>query len=366
LNWWLFGENIPEARKALFSVPRYIATIETAKHRFFQFLDASIRPDNMLVNIGIDRSDTLAILSSRLHVAWALANGGWLGVGNDPRYSKSRVFDPFPFPDLTNKPDIEARLSELGEKLDTFRKERLAAHSFLTMTGLYNVLERVRALEWAAGPGRKLAAADDEEDADDPVPPLTEKERELYEAGLIGILKQIHDDIDRLVFAAYGWEDLADRLVGLPGATTPSPHKTEDQQAAEEELLTRLVALNQERAAEEARGIVRWLRPDYQIPKLGHKVAAPQGEQAEADLVIAAKDDKPKWPSDGLAQIREVVDILHQAPAPVLPDAVSKAFAGRNTPKRRQRVEAVLATLVETGSARTGELDGQTRYFVPR
>jgi hypothetical protein len=29
-------------------------------------------------------------------------------------------------------------------------------------------------------------------------------------------------------------------------------------------LLTRLVALNHERAAEEKRGIIRWLRPEYQ------------------------------------------------------------------------------------------------------
>lgn len=34
--------------------------------------------------------------------------------------------------------------------LDAFRKERLAEHDFLTMTKLYNVLERVRALEAAS------------------------------------------------------------------------------------------------------------------------------------------------------------------------------------------------------------------------
>ena len=39
-------------------------------------------------------------------------------------------------------------------------------------------------------------------------------------------------------------------------------HKTQD--ARQEELLTRLVALNHERAAEEKRGLIRWLRPEYQ------------------------------------------------------------------------------------------------------
>jgi len=43
--WWLFGENNPRFRMALAGLPRYIATVETAKHRAFQFLDASIRGD---------------------------------------------------------------------------------------------------------------------------------------------------------------------------------------------------------------------------------------------------------------------------------------------------------------------------------
>jgi hypothetical protein len=33
-------------------LPRYIATVETAKHRAFQFLGANIAPDNMLVCIA--------------------------------------------------------------------------------------------------------------------------------------------------------------------------------------------------------------------------------------------------------------------------------------------------------------------------
>ena len=51
-NWWIFGEPISTFRPALHSVRRYIATPETAKHRFFVFLDASILPDNMLINIA--------------------------------------------------------------------------------------------------------------------------------------------------------------------------------------------------------------------------------------------------------------------------------------------------------------------------
>jgi hypothetical protein len=168
-KWWLFGKVRTELRQALEGLPRYITTVETTKHRFFQFLDASIRPDNMLVNIGSESAGHLAVLSSRLHVAWALAAGGWLGVGNDPRYSKTRTFDPFPFPSLISEPHSDTRndrLRELGERLDAFRKERLAEHSFLTMTGLYNALERLREIDKGCA-----------------VPPLTDAERDVHRAG---------------------------------------------------------------------------------------------------------------------------------------------------------------------------------------
>lgn len=176
------------------------------------------------------------------------------------------------------------------------------------------------------------------------------------------MLKEIHDDIDRAVFAAYGWDDLIPALVGKPGATLPSEHKSPEQERAEEELLTRLVALNHERAEEEKRGVVRWLRPDYQIPRLAAKIP----KAAKLDLEIVVKVVKPKWPADGLEQIRVVRDVLAKAPAPALPQAIAATFDGRNTAQRKDRVAKVLQTLVAAGSARTGALDGETRYFIPR
>jgi hypothetical protein len=112
------------------------------------------------------------------------------------------------------------------------RKRRQAEHADLTMTGLYNVLEKLRT-------GEALSAGD----------------KKIHEAGLVSVLKQLHDDLDAAVFAAYGWP----------------PNLTDAQ------ILDRLVALNASRAAEEASGVVRWLRPVYQC-----KAAAPvQAEKVE-------------------------------------------------------------------------------------
>ena len=80
---------------------------------------------------------------SRIHVVWSLRAGGWLGVGNDPRYSKSRSFDPFPFPDANNIQKQTIRI--IAEELDAHRKRVLDEHPHLTLTALYNVLEKLRA-----------------------------------------------------------------------------------------------------------------------------------------------------------------------------------------------------------------------------
>ncbi len=182
-NWWIFGEPRGNLRPALVGLSRYIATVETAKHRFFQFLDISILPDNMLVAIASDDAWHLAVLSSRVHVVWALAAGGRLGVGNDPRYNKTRCFEPFPFPAASAAQQAELRA--LGERLDAYRKQRQTLYPDLTLTGLYNVLAKLRAGET-----------------------LTPAERTMHERGLVTVLRELHDAIDRAVLAAYGWPDL--------------------------------------------------------------------------------------------------------------------------------------------------------------
>ncbi len=353
-NWWIFGEPRSDLRPVLELLGRYIATIETSKHRFFQFLDAEIRPDNKLINIGVQEAASLSVLSSSTHCFWFQANAGKIGVyALDSVYVKTRCFDTFPFPALPKGSKLEQLLDDQGDRLDVFRKERLAEHDFLTMTSLYNVLERERELENGCE-----------------VPALTAKERDIHEAGLVSVLKEIHDDIDRTTFEAYGWADLIPALVGKPGATMPSPHKTPEQEEAEEELLARLVALNRERTEEERRGIVRWLRPDYQIPKLGHKVKAPDDAgQVEADLVLPeAAEGKPAWPQDGLARIRILREMLDRAAAPAGAEMLSAAFRGRDSARRRKSVEKVLETLAAAGAAQKAAdgPGGGSRYFIPR
>jgi len=75
LNWWLFGRNNAVLRTALHGLPRYIATVETAKHRVFAFQPAAVLPDNMLVCMASDDPYHLGVLSSRIHTTYVDGSG---------------------------------------------------------------------------------------------------------------------------------------------------------------------------------------------------------------------------------------------------------------------------------------------------
>ena len=190
--------------------------METSTHRIFQFIPSELIADNKIIAVADDSSATFGVLQARIHTDWAVSAGGWLGFGNDPVYVKGKIFDPFPFPDRSDA------VATIAERLDRARRTALAENPALTMTGLYNLVEEVRSNQ-----------------------PLTPAREGAVVKARARIVAKLHDDLDAAVAAAYGWE----------WPLSPA------------EIVARLVRLNAERAAEEAAGHVRWLRPDYQRPR---------------------------------------------------------------------------------------------------
>ena len=345
LNWWTFGEPRRDFRPALAELPRYIATVETSKHCFFTFLDQEILPDNMLIAVASDDAFHLGILSSSLHVTWALASGGTLE--DRPRYNKSRCFEPFPFPALEESP-LKQRIRSLGERLDTHRKRQQEQHPGLTLTGIYNVLEKLRSGE-----------------------PLNAKEKQIHDQGLVTVLRQIHDELDAAVLEAYGWSDLRRRAKEAPHSCGASECESIEKREAlpndvpftppqecggsfEDELLTRLVALNHERAAEEKRGLIRYLRPDYQNPTS----AASQPIQTTLQGTETSDHSKSNiqnstlfpWPErlpDQVAILRKLIG-SYENNTPPDPESLSAHF-GRKNKKRTEQIEGILETLKGLG-----------------
>lgn len=302
--WWRFGEPCRAFREASENLDRFVATPYVAKHRFFTMLQRGLAPDHGIIWIAVDNWTSLGVLSSSIHIEWALAAGSRLGVGNDPRYNASLCFDPFPFPDLPK--ELREEVGRVAEKLDKHRKDAIARDERVTMTGMYNVVEKLRS-------GEKL----------------TEKERAVHEIAACGVLKDLHDELDRLVAQAYGW---------------PWPMERE-------EVLERLVALHDERVEEEKRGIIRWLRPEYQVPRFGG--AAPAAaepalalpEEPAAASVVAPQEARP-WPAGAIEQIGAVK--AHVAATPATPAEVAAAFAGASVLLTTRHLE----TLAMVGEVR--------------
>ncbi|ABE40463.1 conserved hypothetical protein [Rhodopseudomonas palustris BisB5] len=354
-NWWVFAEPRKEMRPALKDLGRYIGTARTAKHRIFSMLAGHSLPESEVIAVGSDDAFILGVLSSRLHVRWSLSKGGTLE--DRPRYNNSMCFDPFPFPDAN--PIQKQTIRVIAEELDAHRKRVLAEHPHLTLTGLYNVLERLRAgavpqaqpspagltrgstsSRGAAkkdldgrGTGRQDGASRLSPGHDDAEMVLTPDEQCIFDDGLVLILKELHDRLDVAVAEAYGW-----------------PANLSD-----DEILARLVALNKQRADEEKRGLVRWLRPDYQIPRFAKGVdkqaAKEEGAQIAASLDLGETRQKPSFPTGAVEQTAAVFAALAAASGPL--DAKSLAAQFRRTKTTEKKLAEVLASLARLGYVAT-------------
>jgi len=179
---------------------------------------------------------------------------------------------------------------------------------------MYNVLEKLRA-------GVTLGEADERINAE----------------GLILILGELHERLDALAFQAYGWP----------------------QNLSDEEVCARLVLLNKERTAEEARGIVRWLRQEYQKSRAGIVEAAPEqpAEQAELALVAqAGREQKARFPDDEVARTAVVMAALADNAGGVDPAGLAARF--RQGRRVEAQIRATLNSLTRLGFA--ASTDGRT------
>jgi len=322
-EWWRFVEPRPRLRTSTQGLSRYVVTSETHTHPIFAFVaNDQLIIDGSVIAVASDDAWILGALSSRVHEIWALRAGGRQGVGDDPRYQNEMCFDPFPFPD-TQDEALKSRIRDTAEELDGLRKDVLARHHDLTLTRLYNTLEALRAAEEAATV-------------------LSDKERDIAERGCVSLIRQYHDEIDAAVAEAYGWGDLI--IKEEEGVSTGSA-RTVWVEGADELILERLVALNKERATEEAKGQVRWLRPEYQAP--GY--VAPE-QQAALALPEAAKPSAEilAWPSALPDQVTLVAGVVARAGRPIAANDVARAFKG----KRAASVTPVLDALAGMGRLR--------------
>ncbi len=311
-SWWIFGEPRRELRPALGDLERYVATVETMKHRIFVFLKKEILPDNRLIVMASEDAFVLGVLSSRIHAIWSLASGGTL-EDRPHIYEELDALTIFPFPDTTAT--LKAEIRALAEELDNVRKLVLEEYRDLTLTSLYNVLDKLN---------RNVA--------------LDKKDQYIKSRGRVLILKELHNKIDVAVTLAYRWpSDISD-----------------------DEILKRLVALNLERAADERRGFIRWLRPDYQTERLGP--LAHRADRIQSIDIMGVPKTKNGFPIERRDQAGQILNMLNRSNSPLTVDQISSQFKdGRHV---KSNVIDVLKSLNRLGEIETHD-EGVTyfRYY---
>lgn len=198
-RWWLYDRARPEMRDALRPLTRYIGTSRVAKHRVFAFLATDALPSDLVTVIAADDDFTFGVLNSAPHLHWALRLGS--SLEDRPRYTPTTTFETFPFPRPTDSQ--RAKVEEAARYLE---KARAFLHAKdtpgrtgvkLGLTAMYNMLTEYRATGQEA-------------------------------LGGVATLADAHDLLDAAVAAAYGWNDWP---------------------LTEDDVLTRLLDLNLERAA---------------------------------------------------------------------------------------------------------------------
>jgi hypothetical protein len=303
--WWIFAEPRAQFRKSAAGLSRYIATSEVSKHRFFVFVGGEVFPDGALIAIASSDAFVLGVLSSRIHVVYTLAAGGTLE--DRPRYNKTLCFDPFPFPACSERQ--KQKIRDLAEELDAHRKRAQERHG-LGLTTIYNVLEKLCANQ-----------------------PLSSKEQLIHDQALVSTLRHLHDVIDAAVADAYGW---------------PWPLTDED-------ILTRVVALNAQRTVEETHGTIRWLRPEFQAPQQ-QAMALPASTSRHVPAKPAMKRSraKPRWPDDRAAQVEAVFAALTTVGQP----ATAKDLAANFARADAKAIAEILSALVTLGRIHRGETRG--------
>ena len=261
-KWWLWGRYTPALFSAVASLGRVLAISRVGQQAAFAFLPPNMVYAESTIVFPLVTDAAFCALQSRLHEIWARFFGS--SLEDRLRYTPSDCFETFPFPDgWETHPTLEGP----GRTYYDHRADLMVQNDEGT-TKTYNRFH-------------------------DPY----ENDPE------IGRLRELHTAMDRAVLDAYGWTDIptdCDFLLDyeIDEATwgrKKKPYRYRWPDPVRDEVLTRLLALNAERAAEEARtGNASTTSPRASTPQPA-RLRYRQAPAPRPTLMVA--EPKPLWPS---------------------------------------------------------------------
>lgn len=219
--WWQYAEKRAELARTTTDLDRVLAMSQTSARHALAFLPVETVYSHKLVVFPFDGTGSLAVLQSRPHEYWSRFFGS--SLKDDPVYTPSDCFDPFPFPDNWGG---DRSLEAAGAAYDSHRAQLMIAND----EGLTKTYNRFH-------------------DPDESSPGIVK-------------LRELHETMDRAVLDAYGWLDIptdceflldyeVDDEEGSSRRKKPWRYRWPDD--IHDEVLARLLALNAERADEEQR-----------------------------------------------------------------------------------------------------------------
>ena len=219
-KWWLWGRYTPALFGAVAGWQRVLAISRVGQQAALAFLAGNMVYAETTIVFPFSDHAAFCILQARPHEIWSRFFGS--SMKDDLRYTPSDCFETFPFPAAW---DTCADLETAGETCYAFRAELMVRND----EGLTKTYNRFH---------------DPYEDNPD-----------------ITRLRDLHAAMDRAFLDAYGWRDIPTDCEFLldyeideeEWGARKKPYRYRWPDEIRDEVLARLIDLNAERAAEEAR-----------------------------------------------------------------------------------------------------------------
>jgi hypothetical protein len=226
-QWWLFGRRNKEGNKAIAPLERVLVVARHQPQWCTAFLSSKSVFSEALVIFANEHDSFFCIMQSRIHEIWARFLGS--SMKDDLRYTPSDCFETFPFPENW---ETNPKLETAGKEYYEYRAELMVRNN----QGLTETYNRFHNPE--------------------------ENHPEIIK------LRELHTQMDKAVLDAYDWTDIPTECEFLldyedeeddSENTTNSrkkkkPYRYRWNEETHDDVLARLLELNQKRAEAEILG----------------------------------------------------------------------------------------------------------------
>jgi hypothetical protein len=239
-NWWKLQRMRPEMRTALAPIARFITTPRVSKHRVFIWFQWPEITDDATVVFAREDDFFFGVVHSRFHEVWALSQGTQVRERESGfRYTPTTCFDNFPLPRPT--PEQKAAIAAAAKELNELRERWLNPPEWT----VERVLEFPGSVD---GPwSRYVVPQSPATNHQSPIATVRYPRLEPRDADCAAKLKK--RTLTNLYNERPTWLDLAHKK--LDGAVASAYGFPAD--LTDEQILERLLKLNLDRAAAEAK-----------------------------------------------------------------------------------------------------------------